>query len=208
MDSCCGRRGQGKVRTEHFRLIVTARSDHPRVAHHAGWTVISQPDTNLTSGVLAVARAAWLVRPESTFGPVVSAHNSYMTEARFSAKQWLLKHADDWLTWIESSRTSRIKRMSRLAEGVRQLTLRWVASPEQAERVVLELPRTLGRCNELAFSSESETLAYTIWHLVDRYARIIQVLDELVRRGQLPLRKTRLSVLEIGAGPSPGTPCS
>jgi ribosomal protein RSM22 (predicted rRNA methylase) len=93
--------------------------------------------------------------------------------------------------------------MSRLAEGVRRLTIRWVVSPEQAERVVLELPRTLDRCNELAFSSEAETLAYTIWHLVDRYARILQVLDELVRRGHLPLRKTRLSVLEIGAGPSP-----
>jgi ribosomal protein RSM22 (predicted rRNA methylase) len=134
---------------------------------------------------------------------VVLPHNSYMTEARFSAKQWQLHHAEDWATWIESSRTSRIKRMSRLAEGARRLTLRWVASSEHAERVVLELPRTLNRCNELAFSSESETLAYTIWHLVDRYARIIQVLDELVRRGQLPLRKTRLSALEIGAGPSP-----
>lgn len=145
--------------------------------------------------------AGWPHR--SICAPVVSAHNSYMTEARFSAKQWQLHHADDWLTWIESSRTSRIKRMSRLAEGVRQLTLRWVASSEQAERVVLELPQTLGRCNELAFSSESETLAYTIWHLVDRYARIIQVLDELVKRGQLPLRKTRLSALEIGAGPAP-----
>ena len=93
--------------------------------------------------------------------------------------------------------------MSRLAEGVRRLTLRWVASSEQAERVVLELPRTLGRCNELAFGAEADTLAYTIWHLVDRYARIIQVLDELVRRGHLPLRMTRLSALEIGAGPSP-----
>jgi len=126
-----------------------------------------------------------------------------MAEARFSAKQWELYHAEDWARWIESSRTSRIERMSRLAEGVRQLTIRWVISPAQAERVVFELPRTLNRCNELAFSSDSETLAYTIWHLVDRYARILQVLDELLRRGDLPLRKTRLSALEIGAGPSP-----
>lgn len=126
-----------------------------------------------------------------------------MTEARFSAKQWQLHHAEDWVAWVESSRTSRVDRMSRLAEGVRRLTTRWVVSPVQAERVVLELPRTLGRCNELAFNSESETLAYTIWHLVDRYARTLQALDELVRRGHLPLRKTRLSVLEIGAGPSP-----
>jgi hypothetical protein len=135
--------------------------------------------------------------------PTVLLHNTYMTEARFSAKQWQLHHAEDWVTWIESSGTSRIQRMSRLAEGVRRLTVRWVVSPAQAERVVFELPRTLARCNELAFSSDSETLAYTIWHLVDRYARILQVLDELVRRGHLPLRKTRLSVLEIGAGPSP-----
>jgi hypothetical protein len=96
-----------------------------------------------------------------------------MPEARFSAKQWQLHHADDWGTWIESSQTSRVDRMSLLAEGVRRLTTRWAVSPAQAERVVLELPRTLGRCNELAFISEWETLAYTIWHLVDRYARIL-----------------------------------
>jgi hypothetical protein len=128
---------------------------------------------------------------------------AFMTEGRFSAKQWELRHAEGWARRIASSRASRIERMSRLAEGVRRLTIRWVVSPEQAERVLLELPRTLGRCNELAFSSESETLAYTIWHLVDRYARILQVLDALVKRGDLPLRRTRLSALEIGAGPSP-----
>jgi hypothetical protein len=99
-----------------------------------------------------------------------------MAETRFSAKQWELDRAQDWAAWLESPESSRIERMSRLAEGVRRLTMRWAASPEQAEHVVSELPRTLGKCNELAFSSSPETLAYTIWHLVDRYARILQVL--------------------------------
>jgi hypothetical protein len=126
-----------------------------------------------------------------------------MAEERFSAKQWQLRHAEDWTTWIEGSQTSRIVRMSRLGEAVRQLTIDWTGGPAEAECVVRELPQTLGRCNELAFTSDSETLAYTIWHLVDRYGRILQVLDELARRGHLPLRKTRLSILEIGAGPSP-----
>jgi len=61
----------------------------------------------------------------------------------------------------------------------------------------------MGRCNELAFDTEAETLAYTIWHLVDRYGRILQVLDEMLEAGHLPLRRKRMSVLEVGAGPSP-----
>jgi hypothetical protein len=126
-----------------------------------------------------------------------------MVEQRFSARQWQLQHAEDWVTWVEGSQTSRIMRISRLAEGVRQLTMRWIDTPVQGERIVHELPRTLKCCNELAFNSEPETLAYTIWHLVDRYGRVLQVLDELMARGHLPLRKTRLSALEIGAGPSP-----
>jgi hypothetical protein len=130
-------------------------------------------------------------------------HNRCMAEGRFSAKQWQLQHAEDWTAWVEGSQTSRIARMTRLAEGVRRLTTHWITTPAQSAQIIPELPRTLKCCNELAFSTESETLAYTIWHLVDRYGRILQVLDELLARGHLPLRKTRLSALEIGAGPSP-----
>jgi hypothetical protein len=126
-----------------------------------------------------------------------------VADARFSARRWELDHAANWASWIESPQTSRIERTSRLADAIYQVTLHWTACQSEAADVVLELPKTLSRCNELAFTSESETLAYTIWHLVDRYGRIVQVLDELLRRGHLPLRKTRLSVLEIGAGPSP-----
>jgi ribosomal protein RSM22 (predicted rRNA methylase) len=87
--------------------------------------------------------------------------------------------------------------------AVKALTRRWVANAVDGSRVVRELPSTLGRCNELAFATEAQTLAYTIWHLADRYGRLLQVLDALFVAGHLPLRRKRMSVLEVGAGPSP-----
>jgi ribosomal protein RSM22 (predicted rRNA methylase) len=91
----------------------------------------------------------------------------------------------------------------RLATAVKVLTRHWAAHGDSASSVVQCLPSTMGRCNELAFATEAETLAYTIWHLIDRYGRILQVLDELFTAGHLPLRRKRMSVLEVGAGPSP-----
>lgn len=126
-----------------------------------------------------------------------------MSEPRFIAKRWERAHVDDWNDWIGGASTTRVRRASVLATAVMNLTVRWTGSWVEAERVVRDLPETLGRCNEIEFSSDSETLAYTIWHLVDRYSRILHVLDELFRQGDLPLRKTRLAALEIGAGPSP-----
>jgi hypothetical protein len=66
------------------------------------------------------------------------------------------------------------------------------------------LPDVLARCDELPFEEMDQALAYALLHLPDRYGRVTQALDELFAIGALPLRRRRLSVLEVGAGPAPG----
>lgn len=72
-----------------------------------------------------------------------------------------------------------------------------------ADDIVTRYPDILANCDQLAFDSDAETVAYLIWHLSDRYGRVLQVLDRLFLAGHLPLRRNRLSVMEVGAGPAP-----
>ncbi len=120
----------------------------------------------------------------------------------FRSKRWLSEHRDGWCEWVSGPNSTRLERMDRLSQAVTNLT-HHVISAGGAPGVAAALPTTLKKCNELAFDSEDETLAYSVWHLIERYARVLQVLDGLVRSGDVPLRKTRLTALEVGAGPMP-----
>jgi hypothetical protein len=90
-----------------------------------------------------------------------------------------------------------------MVNALTNLTRTSTSDSAQAEMIASALPDTLGACNELTFESFAETVAYSIWHLADRYGRVLQVLDHLTTSGELPLRRTRLTALEVGAGPMP-----
>lgn len=120
----------------------------------------------------------------------------------FHARRWLNLNRDEWFEWLSGPGTERLERMDRLSHAVMSMTCDLIGHDGAAE-LVAALPATLGRCNELAFDTDVETLAYSVWHLVERYVRVIEILDDLVRSGDLPLRKTRLTALEVGAGPMP-----
>jgi hypothetical protein len=121
----------------------------------------------------------------------------------FRAGRWEIENTARWQSWARGPKSSRIERLSRLSSAVNELTAEATDDSATARMLVRQLVATQGRCNELAFGSPEETLAYTIWHLTDRYGRVLQVLDGLFAAGHLPLRRTRMSVLEIGAGPLP-----
>jgi ribosomal protein RSM22 (predicted rRNA methylase) len=72
-----------------------------------------------------------------------------------------------------------------------------------AGAVARSLPEALRNCNALSFSQVSEAAAYAGLHLLDRYGRVMQVLEHLIRVGRLPLRKMGVKVLEVGSGPAP-----
>jgi len=69
--------------------------------------------------------------------------------------------------------------------------------------VARSLPDVFRNCDALSFSHMSEAVAYAGVHLLDRYGRVMQVLEYLMVNGRLPLRKVGLKVLEVGSGPAP-----
>lgn len=126
-----------------------------------------------------------------------------MSFGGLTARKWLLANSENWRDWTGGESSSRIERARRMARGLVSLTRSATRDSAQAKAIATALPATLGNCDELAFVSFAETVAYSIWHLVDRYARLMQVFDELLISGDLPLRQTRFTALEIGAGPMP-----
>jgi len=143
--------------------------------------------------------AAWRSAPQQPQGSIAGVND----QRGFSARRLEIDNAAAWQSWVRGHESSRIESLSRLASAVKELTARAVADSANARLLIHQLLPTLGRCNELTFETPAETLAYTIWHLTDRYGRVLQVLDALFTAGHLPLRTKRMSVLEIGAGPLP-----
>lgn len=120
---------------------------------------------------------------------------------RFVAAHWLRQSAEDFLAWSRTSGEAQ-ERASTLGKAIAR-----VAHPswysETAGAVARSLPEALRNCDALSFSQKSEAVAYAGLHLLDRYGRVMQVLEHLMRIGRLPLRKVGLKVLEVGSGPAP-----
>jgi hypothetical protein len=114
----------------------------------------------------------------------------------------LRDHADPWLTWRSSEDSLRHPRLIGIASTVSTVARRALLTPS-ADDIVARYTDILANCDRLNFDSDAETVAYLIWHLSDRYGRVLQVLDQLFAAGNLPLRRNRLSVMEVGAGPAP-----
>ncbi|MEG8184202.1 hypothetical protein GZH49_37690 [Nocardia terpenica] len=76
---------------------------------------------------------------------------------------------------------------------------------ESARAVLAQYPRVLNCCDELAFDSGAQALAYLILHMPDRYCRMLQVLERLLIHARLPVgRSHNFAALDVGAGPGPG----
>jgi len=73
----------------------------------------------------------------------------------------------------------------------------------ESGELATKLKPVLTSCDHLTFDNGAEALAYAGLHLLDRYGRVNQVLEYLIRIGRLPLRIRGARVLEVGAGPAP-----
>jgi hypothetical protein len=121
----------------------------------------------------------------------------------FRAGRWERGVVQDWLTWVADTQSPRREALQTFASAVKAVVRTYVRSVNDARSVVRELIPTLRHCDELAFDRPEQAVAYAIWHLTDRYSRVVEALDQLFRTGDLPLRTTRMSVLDVGAGPAP-----
>jgi ribosomal protein RSM22 (predicted rRNA methylase) len=75
--------------------------------------------------------------------------------------------------------------------------------PSSLAEIAPRLPEVLQDCDRLTFDTDAEVRAYAALHLVDRYGRVLQVLEYLFTIGRLPLRHGGIAALEVGAGPAP-----
>ncbi|MGY5883432.1 hypothetical protein [Modestobacter lacusdianchii] len=126
-----------------------------------------------------------------------------VTQKPLRAGAWQRDRAIAWHDWTLSAQSSRRQRLDELVAAVEDVGVRFGDNSESASAIIGELLPTLGHCDELPFDRPEQAVAYAMWHLPDRYARVVRALDTLFLHGHLPLRKTRMSVLEVGAGPAP-----
>ena len=120
-----------------------------------------------------------------------------------SARKWQIANADAYLSWRRSTGrdTSNMKSVCDSVVATFVMLSGRVSCPILASR----LPDALRRCDDLDFSDLEAGLAYLILHFADRYGRADQVLQRLLRIGFAPIRRQRVAVLDIGAGPAPSS---
>lgn len=125
-----------------------------------------------------------------------------MTEAVEPPSRWLRRAAPEWVHSSRLADSARMRRFEDFSAAISRL-LDQELSHGNAESVVEQLRPTLDSCDSLSFDSPAECLAYSCWHLADRYGRIQHALDMLAVEGHLPIRRKPVSLLEVGAGPAP-----
>lgn len=134
-------------------------------------------------------------------GSDMNENRKAIPKERFVAAQWLQQSAEDFLAWSRASGETQ-RRASTMGEAIARVALpSWYFDTPGA--VARSLPEALRNCDALTFSQMSEAVAYAGLHLLDRYGRVMQVLEHLMQIGRLPLRKVGLNVLEVGSGPAP-----
>ncbi|MFT0610156.1 hypothetical protein ACMHYT_03720 [Rhodococcus qingshengii] len=120
---------------------------------------------------------------------------------KFIAAKWQREQASHLAEWRASERGLANRQLSTLCEAISDTVF---SQSNDVHELADKLESTLSRCDQLQFDSFEEAGAYTLLHLADRYGRVGQVLERLFVSGHLPIRLTRLSVLDVGAGPAPG----
>jgi hypothetical protein len=122
-----------------------------------------------------------------------------------TARQWERLHGSEIIAWLESSGVKQ-RMLDDICRAV-ELSANWFMEYEGINglQILSQYPDVLAKCDELDFNDPSQAAAYLLVHLADRYCRVWQVLEELLKKGRLPLGKSpNFSALDIGAGPGPG----
>jgi hypothetical protein len=122
-----------------------------------------------------------------------------------SMRRWEREVAETFLTWRHDETCrgeARLRSMCAAVSGTVKDYVAW--GRVSGEEIARRLPDALAACDTLDFREVDEALAYLVLHLTDRYGRVTEVLEQLLRQGHLPVRRTRTKVLDVGAGPAPG----
>ena len=119
-----------------------------------------------------------------------------------SARRWEVDASSEFLSWRNSSGVA-VNEMTTFAQAVHRTIVSGEWWSSSLAEIAPVLPKVLRDCDSLRFETDAEVRAYAALHLVDRYGRVLQVLEYLFAIGRLPLRHAGAAVLEVGAGPAP-----
>jgi len=121
-----------------------------------------------------------------------------------TARQWELLHSSEIIAWLESSGVKQ-RMLDDICRAVVLAVDMFAQGDGAGLQILSQYPNILAKCDDLDFNDPYQAAAYLAVHLADRYCRVWQALEELLRAGRLPLGKgSNFSVLDIGAGPGPG----
>lgn len=126
---------------------------------------------------------------------------------RMTASRWQRSLVEAWRAENRSESALRSSLAMSFSSAVGAVFARETSDRRVAALVADSLRTTLSSCDALAFDDNASTLAYLLWHQVDRYHRVGEALDSLFERGVLPIAKAdrSLKVLEVGSGPAPAS---
>ena len=109
-----------------------------------------------------------------------------------------------------SYRAKRLERVVELCVAVQRYVICALTSedgrrlvPERVGQFIHRLPDVLGKCDEPIYDDPLAAEAYAFVHLVDRYRRFLDILEVLLRSGNLPVREVPLDTIDVGTGPAP-----
>jgi hypothetical protein len=108
--------------------------------------------------------------------------------SRLRAGAWERSVAEQWARDAAADGSLRHRLLDELCMAIESLVRGAVCDGDTATSIIAELLVTLRRCDQLAFKTEAQCLAYVCWHLADRYGRTQQALDALFAGGHLPVR--------------------
>ena len=110
--------------------------------------------------------------------------------AGFSALRWERSVAEQFLGWRTTTGRA-LERMRTFAEAIARTLHQDGRQFTESGELATKLKPVLTSCDHLTFDNGAEALAYAGLHLLDRYGRVNQVLEYLIRIGRLPLRSPR-----------------
>ena len=97
---------------------------------------------------------------------------------QISALRWQKEAASEFLEWRRLNRAN-LQRMQTFGEAIGK-TLRQQGQPYSTE-LASRLLSALASCDTLTFNNPVDVLAYAGLHLLDRYGRVSQILEYLMR---------------------------
>ena len=123
----------------------------------------------------------------------------------FSARRWERDHFQAFQAWA-AQRKLPASRIDDLGSALLEHFGEVLAQPESCQHFVDSLPKALQECDDPStYQDPMAVEAYAYLHLLERYRRFWTVLMRLMEVGRLPLARTEVRLLDVGAGPAPAS---